>query len=675
MLHTARLCALTTVLAAAPLTLAGCTRAATGAPEPPPRPTPIPVDPAPFLAQQPPRPVPYPVFETAAFRRAVENGTRTRTGRPGPNYWQQYADYRIEAELDPAVARLTGRSTVRYHNRSPHALQRLAVHLYQNAHRPDAMRNRVVPITEGMELHRVAVNGRELSPRARAGDASGYVVNGTVLTIPLAEPLPPGGSAELEFAWSFTVPSLGAPRMGQDGEVFYLGYWYPQLAVYDDVNGWQTDPYMTNGEFYMGYADYDVALTVPEGWLVAATGTLQNPEQVLSATVRERLDRARRSPDVVRVVTPEDRGAGRATARGSNGKLTWRFRAQNVRDFAWGASREYVWDATHAVVGDHDADGRADTTMIHTLYRPDRGWTDWARYARHSVEFLSRMLWPYPWPHMTAVEGLISGGMEYPMITLIGGARDSVALYSVTVHEIGHMWFPMMVGSDEKRFAWQDEGLTRFNQSLGMADFFRGYDRFAQSMDAYARIVQQGDEVEIMRHADLYPVGSAAFGVASYEKTSLVLRALMGVLGEETFLRALREYGTRWRDKHPTPFDFFNTVEDVAGRDLDWFWTPWLFETWTLDQALGPITPAGGALEVVVEDHGLAPMPARVVVTRADGSTERHDVPVEVWLSGARRHVLRIAAEPAVTRIEIDPERWFPDIDRENQVWIATAGS
>jgi hypothetical protein len=537
------------------------------------------------------------------------------------------------------------------------------------------MRNRVVPITEGVELHRVAVNGRELRPRARAGDTSGYAVNGTILTIPLPEPLPAGGSVELEFAWSFTVPSLGAPRMGQDGEVFYLGYWYPQLAVFDDVNGWQTDPYMTNGEFYMGYADYEVALTVPEGWLVAATGTLQNPEQVLAPAVRERLDRARRSGDVVRVVTPEDRGAGRATARGTSGKLTWRFRAENVRDFAWGASREYVWDATHAIVGDHDADGRPDTTMIHTLYRPDRGWTEWARYARHSVEFLSRTLWPYPWPHMTAVEGLIGGGMEYPMITLIGGAGDSVALYSVTVHEIGHMWFPMMVGSDEKRFAWQDEGITRFNQSLGMADFFRGYDRFAQSMDAYAGIVNRGDEVEIMRHADLYPVGSPAFGVASYEKTSIVLRALMGVLGEETFFRALREYGRRWRDKHPTPFDFFNTVEDVAGRDLDWFWTPWFFETWTLDQALGPVTPAGGALEVVIEDHGLAPMPARVVVSRADGSTERHEVPVEVWLSGARRHVLRIAAEPAATRIEIDPERWFPDIDRENQVWIATTGS
>src|SRR5690606_25684076 len=319
------------------------------------------------------------------------------------------------------------------------------------------------------------------------------------------------------------------------------GYWYPQLAVYDDVNGWHTDPYLTNAEFYMGYADYDVSLTVPEGWLVAATGTLQNPEQVLSATVLERLDRARRSAEVVRVVTPEERGAGRATLRGRNGKLTWHFRARNVRDFAWGASRAYVWDATHAVVGDHDSDGRPDTTMIHTLYRPERGWTEWARYARHSVEFLSELLWPYPWPHMTAVEGLIGGGMEYPMITLIGGAQDSIALYSVTVHEIGHMWFPMMVGSDEKRFAWQDEGLTRFHQSLAMADFFEGYDRFAQAMDRYAATVRNGLEVELMRHGDLYPIGSPAFVIASYEKPSLVLRALAGVLGEETFFRALRE--------------------------------------------------------------------------------------------------------------------------------------
>src|SRR5690606_3025051 len=202
-----------------------------------------------------------------------------------------------------------------------------------------------------------------------------------------------------------------------------------------------------------------------------------------------------------------------------------------------------------------------------------------------------------PISHMTAVEGLIGGGMEYPMITLIGGARDSIALYSVTVHEIAHMWFPMMVGSDEKRFAWQDEGLTRFHQSLGMADFFRGYDRFAQSMDRYRAIVRDGGEIEMMRHGDQYPIGTAAFGIASYDKPSLVLRALAGLLGEDTFLRALREYGRRWRDKHPTPFDLFNAFEDVAGRDLDWFWTTWFFETWTLDHALGPITPAGGVLE------------------------------------------------------------------------------
>ncbi|HET9984045.1 MAG TPA: M1 family metallopeptidase [Longimicrobiales bacterium] len=642
---------------------------------------PAPVAPAPRVPAPlatPERPRPYPVFETPGFRRAVERGTRTRTGRPGPRYWQQYARYRITAELDPATARLSGAETVRYLNRSPDTLATLSIHLYQNANAPTAMRDRFVPATGGVALTRVAAQGQEIPARAAPGRPY-YLVTGTVASIRLPHPLAPGDSAELELAWSFTVPPVGNPRMGTDGEVFFLGYWYPQLAVYDDVNGWQADQYMTNAEFYMGYADYDVSLTVPAGFLVAATGTLRNPADVLSPRTRQRIASPPAAGGLVRVVAPAERGAGRATAGAPGGKLTWRWTASNVRDFAWGTSDRYVWDAAAVEVPDAHGDGRPDTVVVNAFYRPEKGtsWNRWASLGARAVAFFSRELWPYPWPHMDLVEGILDGGMEYPMATLIGGTRDSTSLYGVSLHEIGHMWFPMMVGSDEKRHSWQDEGVNSYVDDIGLKEARPASDPFGADQDGYLELARVGSadgewiggEVELMRHGDLYPPLRPAFGAATYTKTAVVLHMLDGLLGADVLHRALREYGRRWMYRHPDAYDFFNTIDDVAGRDLDWFWRPWFFETWTLDQAIAGVDAAGDSATIHVEDRGLAPMPARIAVTRADGRVDRVEVPVEVWLAGARRHDIRVAAAPAITRVEIDPERFFPDVDRTNQVW------
>ena len=642
------------------------------------------VQPAGAPAEAAPRPRPYPVFETPEFRRAVERGTRPRTGRPGPRYWQQYAQYRLAAELDPAARRITGQGTVRYRNGSPDTLPVVLVHLRSNLFAPDVVKNEDVPLSGGVELTRVAAQGRTLSA-VSALDTLGtpaYVVDGTRAAIRLPRPLLPGETAELEFAWSYIVPPDGAPRTGTDGEVYFVAYWYPQLAVYDDVSGWVADPYMGNAEFYMGYADYDVSLTVPQGWLVGATGVLQNPAEVLTPQTLSRLEAARRRPGVVHVVAADDRGAGKATRTAPGGKLTWRFAADSVRDFAWGTSDRYLWDATHAVAGDRDGNGRADTAAIHTFYRPDRvqwAWDQSARYSRHSVEFLSRYLWPYGYPHMTAMDGPTScGGMEYPMMTCIGGRRDTLSLYSVTVHEIAHMWFPMEVGSNEKRYAWQDEGLTRFNQAQAMRDFFPGYDLEGIVRNQYFGIARAGGEdvggeVELIRHGDRYPVETSAYGIASYAKMAMNWAMLRALLGEETFLRAYREYGRRWINRHPQPYDLWNTIEDVAGRDLDWFWRTWWYETWTLDQAVAGVRTAGGVTEIEIEDRGLAPMPVRLAVTREGGRTERVEVPVDVWLAGARRHTVRVRSTPEVVRVEIDPDNHFADIDRSNQTW--TRGS
>ena len=627
--------------------------------------------PAPAAAA-PARPVPYPVFETKAFALAVARGTRTRTGEPGPNYWQQSARYRIDAELVPSTSQITGRESVRYFNHSPDTLRSVWVFLNQNLFAPTSPRVVPTPVTGGMEILRVAAGGR---PLVRADSGAGYSVEGTTMWIGLPKPLSPHDSLDLDIAWAFQLPPDGAPREGSTGDVLMVAYWYPQLAVYDDVNGWQKDPYLGGAEFYMGYADYEVNLSVPQGWLVAATGELTNAQEVLSQQTRDRLAEARRGASVVHVVRETDRGAGRnkATNTGFDGVLIWRFRAHNVRDFDWGTSSKYLWDATIAAVGDRDDDHRPDTTVINTFYRPDaRKWA-WDRsgeYERNVVEFLSSYLWPYPWPQMTALEGPTScSGMEYPMLTCIGGPRVTLALYSVQVHETAHMWFPMQVGSDERRYAWQDEGLTRFNQAQGMQAFFKGFDRERISRENYLDLAKTDGEVPLMRPGDQYPYGTPAYSIASYDKMSTNMSTLRGLLGSDAFLSAYRTYGLRWQYKHPTPYDFFNTFNSLAGRDLGWFWRTWWYEVWTLDQAIASATVVGDKLVVTIEDRGLAPMPVRLVVTRTDGRVERRELPVEAWLAGARQQQIALDNPQTVARIEIDPEQLFPDIDRSNNRW------
>ncbi|HEU4630288.1 MAG TPA: M1 family metallopeptidase, partial [Gemmatimonadaceae bacterium] len=650
------------VALAVALPLAACTTSGNTPPQPP-----APAGPPPdSLAAR--RPIPHPVRESPGFARAVANGTRTRLGTPGPKYWEQYARYHITGTLQPELLRFSGEERVTYYNRSPDTLNEIWVNLNQNLFAPNGVRNGPVPATEGMEMFRVRAGGRSLAP---VDSGPGYQIDATRMRITLPRPLPPGQQLELEFAWGFDVPPDGAPREGSMGDVFMIAYWYPQIAVYDDVNGWHTDPYMGQAEFYMGYADYDVALTVPAGWLVAATGELVNASTVLSPTTQQRLQRARTTGEYVRVVTEAERGAGRATAGtpGATGQtLTWRFRASNVRDFAFGASSRWLWDATTAAVGDRDGDGRPDSTVVNSFYRPEArawAWDQSMRYGRHAIEFLSSYLWPYPYPQMTALEGPRScGGMEYPMLTCIGGPRDTLSLYSVTVHEFAHMWFPMQVGSDERRYAWMDEGLTRFNQAQGMRAFFRGYDREAQSREAYLNFARTGGEVELMRHGDLYPYGTPAYGIATYEKMATNLVALRAIMGDSAFRAAYRDYGIRWIGRHPTPYDFFYAFERNAHRDLDWFWSPWWYETWTLDQGIAEVRAApGDSLQIVIEDRGLVPMPVRLAVTRG-GATERLEVPVTAWLTGARRYTVTVDSGSAVTAVTIDPEQAFADVDR-----------
>ncbi len=641
-----------------------------------------------------PRPTPGPVYEIPDFSHAVERGTRTRTGRPGDAYWVQHPRYSIDARLDPASHTISGRENAVYRNASPDTLRRLAVHLRQNAFAPGAPRRTPAPVTGGVHLGSVRIDGRTVpslsgaevqavpitdADRSRTPSSEGYAVDGTILWIALARPLAPGDSAVLDVDWSYTPPPSPADgREGREGDVYFAGYWYPQFAVYDDVHGWVADPYQLQAEFYMDPADYDVRVTAPRGWVVGATGRLVNASEVLSAQSRDRLARARRTGEVVRVLTPGD-GAASAFA-GAGPTSTWHFTADGVRDFAWGASNEWAWDATRALVGG-SGDVAPDTVDIHSFFRLHAAASAWAaggaRFTRNAIERLSDYLWTYPWQTMTSMEGVLdSGGMEYPMMTLMQPWADTLSLAGDLMHETGHMWFPMQVGSNEKRYPWMDEGFTQFDVAQGMRELYgepraggRPNDSEPGQRALYLATARAGQDERLMWPGELYP--PSLYFIMYYDKTAQVMAALRGVLGEETFHRALREYGRRWIGRHPYPYDFFNTVADVSGKDLSWFWTTWFYEPWSLDQAVADVRTEGDSTTIVVEDRGLAPMPVRLAVSRADGSVQRLEIPVQAWLGGARRVEARVAARPAISRVEIDPEALFPDVDRSNQLWAA----
>lgn len=615
------------------------------------------------------RPIPYPVTPDRAFQRAVEAGTRTTSGKPGPNYWTNTATYDLEATVDPEVNVLRGSGTIRYRNNSPDTLRRLVLHLRQNIHERGALRNRPAGVTGGMVLDRLDLGGVDSLRRVQSRQqlqrlGQGYVVQDTRLVVFPPDPVSPDSSITLNVDWHFDIPGADNFRMGQDGEVYYLGYWYPQMAVYDDIRGWTAEPYQGDGEFYMGYADYDVSVTVPDEWLVGATGTLQNSGAVLSDSVQARLRRARRSDDVISIVDSTERGTATAATSPGDSTLTWTFAAERVRDFAFGASKQFVWDATSAETGT----GRS---TIHALYRPEKStWRRSAEFAQFSIEHLSDTILPYPDPQMTTVEGPIGGGMEYPMITLIGDPTSSKALSGVTYHEISHMWFPMTVGTNEKKYAWLDEGTTTFNETEGRDAFYSDQDAWARSEHYYFRFAT-AVETPSMRHADRYPVDGPARFVASYDKPGVMLHALRGILGRETFRTAYRTYAERWAYKHPTPYDFFNTFEDVAQRELDWFWRGAFYESWTMDHAIQSVEQEEDRVVVTVADKGRLPMPVFLKATYADGRTVERRVGVDPWLDGKRR-VEVVLEGGAVSRMVLNPDGVLPDLDRSNDRWTAS---
>jgi hypothetical protein len=639
------------------------------------------------------RAIPAPVAPPADFARALERGWRSEDGSPGPNYWQNSAGYDIEARLDPETGKVEGKVRILYAHVAPANLNSVFVHLHQNIHKEGSPRNEQQEITGGVTIRSLAADGEELQERP-AAEGPGYQVNGTIMQVRPTIRLEPGDTLQLDIEWEFTVPQNGAGRMGHsDHEMYFIAYWFPKVAVFDNLRGWSQQPYLGNAEFYDEFGDYDVRLSVPSGWTVMATGELQNPEEVFSAITVERIAEAAQSDSLVVIADEASRDAGTVTTRGTDGWLTYHFTADRVRDFSWTTSNVQNWSATSAVVAarvdletdtlddapaaDEDAPGEDRRVLIHSFWRRDRAplWEDQWLYGKQAIEHHSGYTgFPYPWSHMTSVEGadIIDGGMEFPMMTLIGPyvGQQPTDLFNVSAHEIAHMWIPMIVGSDEKRHAWMDEGSTTYLEDESKMAFWPGVDHHRVEARSYLQVAAAGMEQSMMRNGDFYEPGPG-YGIASYPKPATLMFALRQLLGQETWEEAYRTFISEWAYRHPSAWDFFNTFERFAERDLDWFWTSFYYETWTVDHEVISVTPkTGGGATVRIIDRGLAPYPVTVRIRTTNGMDFVHDIPVTHWLEGNREYEIDVAPTAGpVTRVEIDPDAIVPDVDRGNNFW------
>ena len=556
-------------------------------------------------------------FEPLDRLLAAPNEVRLASGAPGPQYWQQRVDYEIDVELDDRNQRIYGSGKITYQNNSPHTLTHLWFQLDQNRLRPDSLdwRSRNSPVDASKdELHYDALNRVLLRENLNAGFDITRVTNGlgvqlkhrivdTVMRVDLPAPLAAGEKVEVQIDWAYNVvdaSSVGAragyEKLESGNYIYEIAQWYPRAAAYTDYLGWQNKPFLGTAEFTLEFGDYLVRIKAPADHVVASTGELQNPREVLSAPQRRRFERASRSEKPVKVITAEE-AQGNARSRAQDTK-TWVFQAHSVRDFAFASSREFMWDAAGVQVG-----GQWVTAMS---YYPPSARALWEKYSTaavaHTLKVYSRYAFDYPYPVAISVNGPV-GGMEYPMITFNkprpypdgtywgkparkvddSWSHSKYGLISVIIHEIGHNFYPMVVNSDERRWTWMDEGMNTFVQYLAEVEWEENYPSPRGPADSLREYMQDPDSVPIMSTGDTI----LQRGNNAYAKPATALNVLREVvLGRELFDEALRAYSERWKFKRPTPTDLFRTFEDIAGIDLDWFWRGWFYTTDYVDVEL-----------------------------------------------------------------------------------------
>lgn len=613
------------------------------------------------------------------------NEVRSASGKPGPKYWQNRADYKIDVRLDDQKNEISGTEVITYTNNSPEDLEFLWLQLDQNLFKEGSRGLAMIPPTgsrsgaKGQKFNGgyniksvkiISLGKEKISDRQTE-----YYIDDTRMQIILpAELSAQGGQVKLQIEYSFVSPEYGSDRMGvlntKNGKIFSVAQWYPRMSVYDDVLGWNTTPYLGPSEFYLEFGDFEMNITAPAYHIVVGSGELLNPQEVYTPEQQKRWAAAEKSDKTViirsaaEVTDPSSRPSGKS-------ELTWKFRIKNARDVAWGSSASFIIDAAKMNL----PSGKKAMAISAYPVESD-GQNAWGRsteYTKASNEINSRNWTEYPYPTAVNVASN-AGGMEYPGIVFCSYNSKGNSLWGVTDHEFGHTWFPMIVGSNERLHAWMDEGFNTFINSLAGAEFNNGeYAPRPTDMHMMGRALTNSMFEPVMTSPD--NMKESSIGYLAYFKPAIGLKILREqIVGKERFDRAFKAYIERWSYKHPTPDDFFRTIENVSGENLQWFWRGWFQNNWKSDQAVSDVKYVNkdakqGSL-ITVENLDQLPMPMILEVTFQSGKRETIKLPVEIWQRSGVFTFQYPSTEP-ITSIVSDPNKVFPDFNPENNTWTA----
>lgn len=620
---------------------------------------------------------------TNSIQKAIKEGTRDFTGKPGKNYWQLEADYDIDVSLNPRTQVLSGTETIIMHNNSSDNLKSLVFRLDHNIYRPDVPRGYSVPaeITEGMVITKLVVNGEEVDLFARRQPyrrdqkpEPQLFVSGlktTVATLQLKNEIKAKSKATIQISWHTKLPGgedgLGH-RMTQriGSRLFQPTQWFPRLAKYDDLRGWQTDEYFGPSEFFNNFGTFDVKINVPEGWIVSGTGVLQNPEEILTDQTRERLAKVTESNDEMTIIGEGEKGLKPAI---KNNQLIWHYKADKVNDFAWAASNEFVWKATRAVIPSKGP------IPIHMVYLPERAerFAKAGENTRHALEFYSNLWVPYAFPQLTLQDGP-SDGMEYPMVI-------NSSQYAAD-HETAHQWWPMLLGTNETRYGWMDEGFNTYMNILSDADAAGKSPEIDGWGQRYGELSGDEDEPTMMWISNY---GGDLTGYQTYGKAPMMLSMLGAIVGDDQVQKAMKNYTKAWVFKHPSPWDFVYFMSNELKMDLGWFWYYWLWTTESVDGSIQKVSSSGSTTIVDVHQAGQMPSPIVLKVefetgksaikkmknaTMLDANTAIVNLPASVWFNGNRNYKVQLQfGSRKIKKITFDPFGRFPDRDPSDNVW------
>ena len=609
--------------------------------------------------------------------------TRSASGKPGHKYWQNEADYVIDVDLDTLSNIISAKQLVTYTNNSPDELDFLWLHMDQNLYMKDSRGLSILPVgpsrhgTRGQDLDGgfkgLKIKSVEKKGRKNIYSNLSFEVYDTRMKINLKKPLKPNGEkVQFVIEYSFLSPNYGSDRMGilnsKNGKVYTIAQWYPRMCVYDDLNGWNNLPYLGQGEFFLDYGSFEVNITAPSDHYVFCSGELQNPKEVYSEKELVRWENAKKSDESV-IIRSSDEINTPAFKADSKKTKTWRFKIENSRDVAWASSSAFIIDAAKINLPSGN-----DCIAISAYPIESNGNNAWERsteYTKASVEHYSEKWFEYPYETAINIAGNVAG-MEYPSISFCSYRSKGEGLWGVTDHEVGHNWFPMIVGSNERVFGWMDEGFCTFINYLSTEEFNSGeYQTRMPNMRYAAQFFTQDGLEPIITAPDNLKARNTGL---QYYKTGMFLMLLRNnVLGVKRFDDAFKEYIQRWAYKHPSPDDFFRTIEDVSGEDLGWFWRSWVLNNWKLDQAVTGVSyvnndPKQGAI-ISIKNMEKIPMPVHIEITTLSGEKIEKHLPVEVWKNSVEWSFV-INTNTDIQKVEIDPNYEYPDSDSSNNIWL-----